>query len=50
MLRAQREAWPAIEAAVAEACAGLKGDLLAQLAALETALVERPLSLRTRDL
>lgn len=48
--RAQGEAWPAIEAAVAQACAGLKGDLLAQLAALETALVERPLSLRAQEL
>ena len=35
--RAQREAWPAIEAAVAQACAGLKGNLLRQLAALEDA-------------
>ena len=41
--RSQREAWPAIEAAVAQACAGLEGDLLAQLAALEDALVEAPL-------
>lgn len=47
--RAQREAWPAIEAAVAQACAGLKGDLLAQLAALEAALVERPLNLRAQE-
>lgn len=48
--RAQREAWPAIEAAVAQACAGLKGDLLAQLAALEVALAERPLHLRAQEL
>lgn len=41
--RAQREAWPAIEAAVAQACAGLEGDLLTQLAALEDALAELPL-------
>jgi DNA-binding MarR family transcriptional regulator len=48
--RAQAEAWPAIEAAVAQACANLKGDLLAQLAALEVALVERTLHLRTQEL
>ncbi len=48
--RAQREAWPAIEAAVAQACADLKGDLLAQLAALEEALEDRPLSLRAQEL
>lgn len=41
--RSQREAWPAIEAAVAQACEGLKGDLLMQLAALEDALTEAPL-------
>lgn len=48
--RAQREAWPAIETAVAQACAGLTGDLLAQLAALEAALAQRPLHLRTQEL
>lgn len=41
--RARGEAWPAIEAAVAQACAGLRGDLLAQLTGLEDALAERPL-------
>jgi len=41
--RAQREAWPAIAAGVAQACAGLQGDLLAQLAALEDALAQTPL-------
>jgi DNA-binding MarR family transcriptional regulator len=41
--RSQREAWPAIDAAVAQACASLPGDLLAQLAALEDALIEAPL-------
>jgi DNA-binding MarR family transcriptional regulator len=46
--RAQREAWPAIEAAVAEACVGLKGDLLAQLAALEDALTDAPLLERVK--
>ena len=44
--RSQREAWPAIEAAVAQACAGLEGDLLSQLAALEDALIEAPLMQR----
>jgi DNA-binding MarR family transcriptional regulator len=47
--RAQREAWPAIEAAVVQACAGLKGDLLAQLAALEDAMAERPLLQRVQE-
>lgn len=44
--RAKREAWPDIEAAVAAACAGLKGDLLVQLAGLEDALTRQPLSER----
>lgn len=48
--RAQREAWPGIEMAVAQACVDLKGDLLAQLAALEVALAERPLHLRAKEL
>ena len=47
--RAQREAWPAIEAAVAQACAGLKGDLLNQLATLEDALVHKPLLQRAQE-
>ncbi|MFG6467378.1 MarR family winged helix-turn-helix transcriptional regulator [Roseateles sp. BYS87W] len=38
--RARQEAWPAIEAAVAQACEGLSGPLLAQLAGLEDALAE----------
>ncbi|MGQ3052573.1 MAG: MarR family winged helix-turn-helix transcriptional regulator [Roseateles sp.] len=46
--RAQREAWPAIEAAVAQACAALSGDLLSQLTALEDALVEAPLLQRVQ--
>jgi hypothetical protein len=41
--RAKREAWPAIEAAVAQACNGLSGPLLAQLAGLEDALAEASL-------
>lgn len=41
--RSQRDAWPAIEAAVGQACVGLSGDLLTQLAALEDALAEAPL-------
>ena len=47
--RAQRRAWPAIEAAVAQACARLKGDLLGQLAALEDALADRPLLQRVPE-
>lgn len=47
--RSQREAWPAIEAAVAQACAGLRGDLLAQLAALEDALADQPLLQRVPE-
>lgn len=46
--RSQREAWPVIEAAVAEACAGLDGDLLRQLAMLEDALVDKPLPQRVK--
>ncbi|RZI97400.1 MAG: MarR family transcriptional regulator [Rubrivivax sp.] len=46
--RSQREAWPAIEAAVAQACAGLEGDLLAQLTALEDALLDAPLLQRVQ--
>lgn len=41
--RAQCAAWPAIEAAVAQACTGLSGDLLGQLAGLEDALAAVPL-------
>lgn len=47
--RAKRAAWPAIEVAVAQACAGLKGDLLTQLAALEGALAERSLLQRVQE-
>lgn len=45
--RAQRELWPAIESAVAEACAPLKGPLLDQLEALEAGLAQAPLQQRT---
>lgn len=41
--RAQRDTWPAIEAAVAEACAPLRGPLLEQLEALEAQLAQAPL-------
>lgn len=40
--------WPATEAAVADACSGLSGPLLDQLAQLERALAERPLTKRVR--
>lgn len=46
--RARRVAWPKIEAAVAEACAGPPGTLLARLAALEDALAAAPLTARAR--
>jgi DNA-binding MarR family transcriptional regulator len=41
--------WPAITLAVADACDGLEGPLLGQLAALEDALAMRPLSSRCKD-
>ncbi len=44
--RAKRVAWPFVEAAVAEACAGPARSLLAALAILEQALLEAPLSAR----
>lgn len=47
--RAKREAWPAIEAAVAQACAGLGGPLLEQLAALEDALANASLHARVQQ-
>jgi DNA-binding MarR family transcriptional regulator len=47
--RAKRKAWPAIEAAVAQVCHGLRGDLLAQLAALEEALEAQPLMKRVPE-
>ena len=46
--RAKAEAWPAIEAAVAQACEGLSGPLLDQLAALEDALAEDTLHARVQ--
>jgi len=44
--RSKRLAWPRVDAAVAEICAGASGPLLAQLAALEEALEEAPLGSR----
>jgi DNA-binding MarR family transcriptional regulator len=46
--RSKRTLWPAIDAAVAQACAGLSGPLLAQLKALEEALAAVPLAARTQ--
>lgn len=40
--------WPAVDAAVADVCAGLSGSLLDQLAQLEDALAARPLARRLR--
>jgi DNA-binding MarR family transcriptional regulator len=44
--RVKRVAWPKIEAAVADACAGAAGPLLTQLAVLEDALAASPLRRR----
>ena len=46
--RARQEAWPAIEAAVAQACDGLSGPLLAQLGGLEDALAHTALHQRVQ--
>lgn len=46
--RAKASAWKKIEAGVQEACAGLPGPLLAQLAGLEAALAQKSLADRTR--
>jgi DNA-binding MarR family transcriptional regulator len=48
--RSKRTAWPMIEAAVADACAGPAQELLAVLAALEEALAAAPLSTRAERL
>jgi DNA-binding MarR family transcriptional regulator len=44
--RSKELAWPRVEAAVADACAGATGPLLSQLAALEEALAAAPLHIR----
>ena len=44
--RSKAEVWPRIEAAVQELCAGLRGPLLGQIAAIEAGLAERPLDRR----
>jgi DNA-binding MarR family transcriptional regulator len=46
LARAKQLTWPRIEAAVADACAGASGPLLAQLSALEEALAAAPLHVR----
>ena len=48
--RSRRTAWPMIEAAVTDACAGPAQPLLAALAALEEALAVAPLSSRAERL
>jgi DNA-binding MarR family transcriptional regulator len=50
VMRAKRTAWPVIEAAVADACAGAARPLLAVLAAFETSLVVAPLDARAERL
>jgi DNA-binding MarR family transcriptional regulator len=44
--RAKQTTWPAIEAAVSQACQPLAGSLLDQLSALEAALMQSPLQER----
>lgn len=44
--RSKRLAWPRVESAVADACAGASGPLLEQLSALEAALAAAPLHVR----
>lgn len=48
--RSQRTAWPMIEAAVADACAGPAQPLLDALVALEEALAAAPLDVRAERL
>ena len=48
--RSKQAIWPRIEAAVADACAGGPGSLLAQLSALEDALADAPLQVRAARL
>ncbi|WP_136708333.1 MarR family transcriptional regulator [Agromyces sp. H66] len=48
--RARAEVWPHVEAAVVDACTGLDGPLLDQLAALEARLDDEPLDRRARRL
>jgi DNA-binding MarR family transcriptional regulator len=48
--RVKRTAWPMIEGAVADACAGPDQPLLALLAALEEALAAAPLNIRAERL
>jgi len=43
---ARAEAWPRVEAAVADLCSGFAGELLEHLAAIEDRLRERPLAER----
>jgi DNA-binding MarR family transcriptional regulator len=47
--QAKREAWPAVERAVADLCAGFAPELLAQLQKMETGLDAKPLSARVKD-
>ena len=46
VVRSKQSVWPRIEGAVADACAGPSGPLLAQLAAVEEALAAAPLNAR----
>lgn len=50
MAKAKRDVWPRVESAVAALCDGMTGPLLDQVAAIETALGEAPLSARGNGL
>jgi DNA-binding MarR family transcriptional regulator len=47
--QAKRDAWPAVERAVADLCAGFADDLLQHLHKMEAGLDARPLSARARE-
>ena len=46
---AKRDAWPAVEAAVAELCSGFAEELLANLRKMEAGLEARPLGARVKE-
>lgn len=46
---ARREAWPAVEQAVADLCAGFADELLANLGKMEAGLEHKSLSARVKD-
>jgi DNA-binding MarR family transcriptional regulator len=46
---AKRDAWPAVEAAVADLCGGFAEDLLTNLGKMEAGLDAKPLSARVKE-